>query len=471
MPTPKKIVAFLFFFTCILLMQRIYAQETEKEYKERMEWWSNTKFGMFIHWGVYSVPAGIYKGEPIIIGSEWIMNRAKISFADYQQYARQFNPTKYDPEAWVKMARDAGMKYLIITAKHHDGFALFDSKASTWDVVDATPYGKDLIEPLAKACEKYGIRLGFYYSQAQDWGNSGGAAARRLVTVSQGPANPDSVRINEFTAANNGHWDPCQLTSSMDEYIDNVAIPQVKELLTNYGKVSVLWWDTPTDMTDEYAEKFQALLHLQPEIITNNRLKFPNFPGDFDTPEQKIPKEKPKEERLWETCMTMNDNWGYKSSDHNWKNTQELISNLCNVISKGGNFLLNVGPTSEGEFPPEAIQRLKEVGNWMKTNGESIYGAKPVEPYQETKIVFTEKDRTVYAIYLPEKNENNMPQIIPVQSMQPGKNSKVYLLGYKKPLEWENNGIGFFIKIPKEIQPKPPCQYAWVFKFEKSNYL
>ena len=339
---------------------------------ERMQWWREARFGMFIHWGVYAVPAGTYHGHRINKAAEWIMNRGKIPVAEYQQFARQFNPVKYDPEAWVKMAKAAGMKYIVITAKHHDGFALFKTSASKWNVVDATPYGKDLLKPLAAACRKYGIRLGFYYSQAQDWNNPGGAASRKVA--SEGWANPDSARIDAYTAAHHGHWDPAQTTDSMGDYIDKVAVPQVRELLTNYGDVAVLWWDTPTDMTDAWAEKLHAQLSLQPKIITNDRLKRPDFPGDYKTPEQKIPNLSELDGKDWETCMTMNGTWGYKSYDNNWKTPTTLIHNLVDIASKGGNYLLNVGPTAEGEIPQGSVDALKAIGAWMKVNGEAIYG-------------------------------------------------------------------------------------------------
>jgi len=341
--------------------------------KERLEWWHDAKFGMFIHWGVYALWAGNYHGhEQAHGGAEWIMNRCKIPVAEYRKRAGEFDPVKYDPDAWVKMAKDAGMKYLVITAKHHDGFALFNSKASDWNVVDATPYGKDLLKPLAAACEKYGIRLGFYYSQAQDWNNPGGAASRKLMK--EGWANPDSARIDLYTKEHNGHWDPAQETATFDEYIDRVAVPQVRELLSNYGDIAVLWWDTPTNMTDAAALKLQALLKLQPQIITNDRLKRPNFPGDTKTPEQKIPDQYDLAGQNWETCMTMNGTWGYRKSDNNCKSTETLIRNLIDITSKGGNYLLNVGPKPDGTFPEASIERLKEIGRWMDVNSEAIYG-------------------------------------------------------------------------------------------------
>jgi alpha-L-fucosidase len=354
------------------LGQSLAAQQLPKD--ERMGWWREARFGMFIHWGVYAVPAGTWNGKQIGNIGEWIMNRGKIPVVDYRNMAKEFNPVKYDPEAWVLMAKNAGMKYIVITSKHHDGFALFDSEASDWNVVDATAYGKDLLKPLAEACKKHGIKLGFYYSQAQDWVNPGGSAMRRLTK--EGWANPDSVIIDAYTKEHNGHWDPRQEKKTFDQYINNVAVPQVKEILTNYGDLAVLWWDTPSGMTDEAATKLQALLALQPQIITNDRLKRPNFPGDHKTPEQRIPNLADLDGTDWETCMTMNGTWGYKSYDHNYKTPQKLIQNLVDIASKGGNFLLNVGPTAEGEFPPESVDILAAMGKWMKVNGEAIYGTK-----------------------------------------------------------------------------------------------
>jgi alpha-L-fucosidase len=228
-----------------------------------------------------------------------------------------------------------------------------------------------VLDALANACRRHNMKLGFYYSQAQDWNNPGGSVARKVM--SEGWANPDSARIDAFTAANKGHWDPAQMTATMDEYMEKVAVPQVKELMSNYGDVAVLWWDTPTNMTDEYALKLQALLKLQPNIITNDRLKRPNFPGDTGTPEQKIPGQDELDGKDWETCMTMGTSWGYKSWDSNWKTPETLIRNLCDIASKGGNYLLNIGPDALGQIPEQSTAALKTIGLWMKTNSEAIY--------------------------------------------------------------------------------------------------
>jgi alpha-L-fucosidase len=388
----KKLLIFIWL---IQLSSVILTAQQSQADRDRLAWWHEAKFGMFIHWGVYSLYGGVYNGHRQAKGdAAWILNRCKIPVAEYRGKAKEFNPDKYDPEAWAKMAKDAGMKYLIIGAKHHDGFALFDTEASDWNVVDATPYGKDLLKPLADACHKQGIKLGFYYSQAVDWTNPGGSAARRLMK--EGWPNPDSTRIDQYTLEHDGHWDPVQMTSTFDEYIDRVAVPQVRELLTNYGKVSILWWDYDAQMKSaEGARKLQELLKLQPGIISNNRLHA-DFPGDTKTPEQSIPDRDEVKGQNWETCMTMNGSWGYKEFDKNWKSSKSLIRNLVRIAARGGNYLLNIGPKPDGTFPEESIERLQEIGKWMKVNGEAIYGteASPMStfPWGEcTKKVMNNK--------------------------------------------------------------------------------
>ncbi|MBT3191334.1 MAG: glycosyl hydrolase [Verrucomicrobia bacterium] len=321
-----------------------YEHETREERDERMGWWREARFGMFIHWGVYSVPAGIHGGEKINGYGEWIMSKARIPVERYREYAAEFNPVKYDPDAWVRLAKQAGMKYIVITAKHHDGFALYDSRVSEWDIADATPYKKDLLRPLAEACRKHGLKLGFYYSHALDFTNQGGAG---------------------------NHWDPSQ-HGDMKTYLRNVAANQAAELLTEYDDLAIWWWDMPVNMDKEKADMLQPLLRLRPGIIVNNRLGG-GYRGDTDTPEQNIPGNGYKD-RDWETCMTLNHTWGYKSWDDEWKSTETLIHNLIDIASKGGNYLLNVGPTALGEIPQPSVELLKEVGAWMDVNSESIYG-------------------------------------------------------------------------------------------------
>ena len=311
----------------------------------RTQWFREARFGMFIHWGVYAVPAGEWQGKPINGIGEWIMKNGKIPVADYRAFATNFTAAKYDPEAWARLARTAGMKYVVITAKHHDGFALYDSAASDWNSVKASGSGRDLLTPLARAVRAEGLQFGCYYSQAQDWTNAGGAKA------------------------GGGNWDPVQ-AGDYDAYLQKVALPQVREIIERFNP-AILWWDTPTDMTAPRAKPFADYLAQHPSIITNNRLGV-GYNGDTKTPEQHIPPRGYPGE-LFEVCMTMNDTWGFKKNDNNWKSVRQILRNLSDISSKGGNFLLNVGPTAEGRIPEASIERLEAVGRWMAVNSEAIY--------------------------------------------------------------------------------------------------
>ena len=350
--------------------------ETPAQRDQRMAWWRDARFGMFIHWGLYSIPAGTWDGKEIPSIGEWIMNRASIPVTDYEPLAGQFNPVAFNAHDIVALAKGAGMKYIVITAKHHDGFAMFDSKADPFNIVSATPYHHDPIRDLAEECKKQGVKLGFYYSQDQDWTAPGGAAYKT------GDHQPPTF-----------HWDKAQ-DGDYATYLHTKAIPQMKELLTNYGDFPVvIWFDTPTkDMTPQLAGEIVALLNQHPNLIWNNRLGG-GYQGDTETPEQYIPAQG-YPGRDWEACMTMNDTWGYKSYDTNFKSTETIIRNLVDIASKGGNYLLNIGPDSKGNVPQPEIERLKEVGKWIDVNGEAIYGTKPTLFGEEAgSFSTTEKDK------------------------------------------------------------------------------
>ena len=326
----------------------------------RLEWWHEAKFGMFIHWGLYSLAGGEWKGKYYDGIGEWIMYKARIPLADYEQLATQFNPLKFDADVWAQLAQDAGMRYLIITSKHHDGFAMFASKVDKFNIVDATPFKRDPMKELAAACARRGIKFGFYYSQAQDWHAPGGA-------IWTGRHENDPVYAVP-------QWDSKQ-HGDFDAYFNGKVIPQVRELLTNYGPIGVIWFDTPLGvMNVERAGKLEKLVHdLQPDCLISGRLGG-KFQSDYDSEgDNRIPNL--SRAGAWETPATLNDTWGFKKNDHNWKTPADVTFKLVDIVSKGGNYLLNVGPDGDGVIPQPSQDTLRGVGRWLKINGESIYGA------------------------------------------------------------------------------------------------
>ena len=311
----------------------------------RLDWWREARFGMFIHWGLYAIPAGAWRGQAIPGIGEWIMQRARIPVAEYAQLARQFNPVAFDAAAWVALAKAAGQRYLVITAKHHDGFCLYKTARTPYNIVDATPFGRDPLAELAAECRQQDVKLCFYYSQTQDW------------------YQPDG---------DGNDWDYDEATKDFDGYVENYVKPQVRELLTNYGPIGLIWFDTPRRITVAQSQELLDLVHqLQPACLVNGRLG--NHLGDYASARDNVTPGQTMDAD-WETPATINDTWGFKADDHNWKSTTELIRNLVDIASKGGNYLLNVGPTAEGRIPEPSVERLRTMGAWLAANGEAIYG-------------------------------------------------------------------------------------------------
>ena len=429
----------------VLAGEKEWNKETQAETDVRMKWWRDARFGMFIHWGLYAVPAGTWNGQRVDGIGEWIMDRANIPVEDYEKLAGKFNPVKFDAAEWVRIAKDAGMKYMVITSKHHDGFCLFDSDATDYNVVDASPYGKDLLQSLAAECRKQGLKFCTYYS-IMDWHHPA------QYRGSDKRYNPTKVHPERKA-----------------EYLDFMK-KQLKELLDTCD-TEVLWFDGewPAWWLEEDGREIYAYLReLKPALIVNNRIGKgrkgmeglnkgdQDYVGDFGTPEQQIPATGlPGVD--WESCMTMNRTWGYKSYDDDWKSSETLIRNIIDIASKGGNYLLNVGPTAEGLIPGPSVERLGEIGRWMKANGESVY-ATEASPFK----------RLVWGRCTTKACEDGATLYLHVfdwpadgQLLVPGLRNKpeqAYLLAddAKKALAVQASDQGVVVAVPAEA-PDPIC--------------
>lgn len=382
-----------------------------QEIRERTKWFMEARFGMFIHWGLYSIPA---KGE-------WMMSEAEMSVSEYKQYFDLFNPVDYNPREWVRLAKEAGMQYAVLTAKHHDGFCLFDSALTEYKATN-TKAGRDVVREFVDACREEGIRVGLYFSII-DW------------------SHPDFPKYGDrqHPMRNNEAYKDEKI--DFDRYLEYMH-GQVKELVTNYGKIDILWFDFSYD--DMCGEKWKAtelikmVRKYQPDVIIDNRLEGSGedhgsiatanpliYSGDFASPEQIIPPEGVRDELgemiPWELCATMNNHWGYCNFDHQYKSPEMLIRKLVECTSKGGNMILNVGPDAKGNIPKESVKILKEIGQWMKKNQESVYGCGICELPKPEWGRYTQKGNVIYAhVY------ETPLGALPLYGIGPDKLDKVY---------------------------------------------
>ncbi|NDC77107.1 MAG: alpha-L-fucosidase [Chitinophagia bacterium] len=446
-PTDMKLAVTL--ILCALLSltqaQTDFMKESASNRDARMSWWRDATFGMFIHWGAYAVPAGIHNGKDVKGIGEWIMHNGKIPIPEYEAYVKQFNPTSFDAKEWVRIAKDAGMKYIVITSKHHDGFCLWDSKVTQYDIMDAAPFKRDILQELADACKGSGVRLCFYHS-IMDWHQPD--AESKKGYAHQNTPNPDWAR-----------------------YRETYLKPQLAELIAKYDP-GVLWFDgewVPEWTEDQGKDLYNYLRSLKPDLIINNRVgkgrsgmqgmnKYKDAAGDFGTPEQEILEGTSDSD--WESCMTMNDTWGFKRDDHNWKSAKVLIDNLVDIAAKGGNYLLNVGPTAGGLIPAPSVERLKAMGDWLRINGEAIYATHSRKQYREgenVKFTVSKDGAYTYAIINAKPGET-----VSLSSVQPATGSRIRMLGSKKRISWSSENGRTNLTLPSKL----PSEYAVTLKIQ-----
>lgn len=396
------------------------------------EWFSQARFGMMLHWGLYSVLGGEYKGQQLggkddergELG-EWIQTYFRIPIAEYEQLTKAFYPLGFDAEEYVLLAKQAGMNYIVITSKHHEGFAMFQSDVDPYNVVDATSYKRDIIGELAAACKKHDMKLGLYYSQEVDWHEPDGGGYNKGFKKS----------LLQRSAWSND-WDfPDKEKKDYSRCFEKKIKPQVKEILTKYGDIALIWFDTPGVITPEQSQELYDLVKsLQPDCLVNSRIG--NDKGDYTSMgDNQVPGGKKNRGMLYETAGTLNDTWGYKSYDHNWKSVGDVISLLTRLASRNVNYLLNIGPDHIGRIPSAAQNILKGVGEWMKVNGEAIYGTEP-SPYnvELPSGPVTEKGDSLYFVLNQPQDKLQIPGVL-------NQVESAFLLGVGEVAFTQENGM------------------------------
>jgi alpha-L-fucosidase len=432
-----------------------------KEKQEALKRFKEAKLGMFIHWGLYSQAGGMWKGTKINNApypgpkvAEWLMHAFQIPREEYAELAKTFNPDKSFAQNIAKLAKDVGMKYVVITSKHHDGFALFDSESSEYDMVDATPYKADVIQELYEACLNEGLDFGVYYSHGNDWNDGGDGNYANVKKVN------DSLGIYTHSSGKN-LWDPSPNTHA--EYYASKSYPQIKELIALLPKLRLIWFDGEGFTTEEQSFTFYKMVYdANPNILVNRRVGW-EFGDYLDAGDNKIPSASETLEKYWETCGTTNNSWGYKVYDEDWKSPKELLYYFVDILSKGGNYLLNIGPDGKGHIPETSAQNLRDMGKWVHQNADAVYGTTrwktPNEGQEETLLDgtghraakgfqreftskdfwFTAKENKVYAISL-----THIEGDILIKSLKKGEGEieQVKLLGADKILQWDQNKNG-----------------------------
>ncbi len=324
--------------------------EYQKKHEEARQWFKSAKFGLMIHWGLYCLPAGEWKGRRMPYIGEWAQSYFRIPNDEYHQLTNVFNPMLFNADEWVQIARDAGMNYIVITSKHHEGFAMYHSRNSKFNIVDATPFKRDVIGELAEACRNHGLKLGLYYSQEIDWSEPNGGGYMRGHTWGNGTAS----WTNDWDFPDNEH-------KNYTQCFESKIVPQVQEILTNYGDLCLIWFDTPHSISPEQSRQLADMVHqYQPGCLVNSRIG--NNMGDYRSMgDNEIPNDM-KEGGLFESACTLNDTWGYKSFDNNWKSPERVIEIKRHLNSRNLNYLLNVGPDYLGRIPAPAVDILRKVG-------------------------------------------------------------------------------------------------------------
>jgi len=477
----KTIITFLitvlFFLTSTTSAQEKYEYipETDSLVLKKLEQWQNIKFGLLMHWGPYS-QWSVTESWTLCSEDEPWCRRKSDNYceykAEYEGLKKTFNPTEFDPVKWAKAAKDAGMRYVVFTTKHHDGFSMFDTKQTDYKITDEecpfhTNPKANVTKEIFKAFRDQNFMIGAYFSKP-DW-HSDYYWWRYFAT-------PDR-NVNYDIRKHSDRW---------QKFVD-FTHNQIDELMSDYGRIDILWLDGGWvhKYSDEELERFKndTTLHMlriqsqdinMPEIVKNARLKQPGLivvdravTGPYQnylTPENQVP-----DKTLpfpWETCMPMATSWSYVENDH-YKPARKLIHLLVDIVSKGGNYLLNIGPSDKGDFDKNAYERLEDIGKWMKVNSEAIYDTHPVEPYKEGKICFTQlNDGTTYAIYLIDENENQLPEKIKLEKFCPSPDAKIELLSSEIKTKWNKAGNGCEIEIPEKVRNNSKDDYALTFKIK-----